>query len=66
MRGIYHDQVSHKFIEGPIQSQPLNNSLQEGTVEKAANEADLTRGYELTDDVNDIDISYRDPNERYD
>ena len=66
MRGIYHDQVAHKFIEGPIQSKPVESSLQEGTAEKAAYHADLTQGYDLEDDTNGIDVSYHDANERYD
>lgn len=66
MRGIYHDQVSHKFVEGPIQSEPVNNILQEGNAEKAAYHADLTQGYEIDDDANEKDISYHDINERYD
>ena len=64
MRGIYHDQVSHKFIEGSIQSEQGDNIFQEANAEKAAYHADLTQGYELEDD--DKDISYYDTNERYD
>ncbi|WP_262497490.1 hypothetical protein [Flavipsychrobacter stenotrophus] len=44
----------------------MNNSLQEGTAEKAAYHADLTQGYELESDTNGIDVSYHDANERYD
>ena len=66
MRGIIHDQTSRKFIEGPIQSTPVNTIYQEGTAEKAAYHADLTQGYELEGDANDMDIPYYDVNERYD
>ncbi len=70
MRGIIHDQVSHKFIEGPIQSKSVNNNFQEGISEKADYHADLTLGHELEVDVNatlyDTDKPYYEANERYD
>ena len=66
MRGIIHDLVSHTYIEGPMQSKPVNDSFQAGNDEKAAYHADLTQGYEVEDDANDIDIPYYEANERYD
>ena len=66
MRGVYYNQESNKFIEGPIQSDPVNNILQEGNAEKAAYHADLTQGYELNNDANEKDTQYHDTNERYD
>ena len=66
MRGIIRDQILHRFIEGPIQSKPVNSIYQEGTAEKAAHHADLTQGNETEVDANDIDIPYYDANDRYD
>ncbi len=47
MRGIIRDQVSHKFIEGPMQFPEANNSFEGGNDEKAAHHADLTQGYDV-------------------
>lgn len=47
-----------------MQYEPLNSNLEEKIAEKAAYHADLTQGYELEGDDNDI--SHLDPNERYD
>jgi len=66
MRGMYHDQVSNNFIEGPIQSEPVNNSLQQGTADNAVYKADMIQDYESDDDVNKKNILYDDTNERYD
>ena len=66
MRDIIHDQASHKFIEGPIQSIPVNSIYQEGIAEKAAYQVDLTQGYEVEGDDNDIDIPYYEVNDRFD
>jgi len=66
MRGMYHDQVSNNFIEGPIQSEPVNNSLQQGTADNAVYKADMIQDYESDDDVNKQNILYDDTNERYD
>lgn len=61
MRGIIHDQVSHVFIEGPIQSKPVNCSWND---EKSAHYAGLIQGYEEVD-ATDIDIPFYQVNERY-
>ena len=66
MRATYQDQVSHNFIEGPIQSKPIESSLPDGAAEKQAYDADLTRGYEWKEGDEYINISNSDPNERYD
>ena len=66
MRGIIQDQASHRFIEGPIPFRSMDNSFQEGTAEKAADHADLARGYEIEPEPSDIDIPYYETNERYD
>jgi len=69
MRGIIHDQASHKFIEGPIQSKPVDDNLQAGNDEKAAHNIDFAQGYEVLEKKHDqgIDIyQLFDENERYD
>ena len=70
MRGIIHDQVLHKFIEGPIQSGLLNNSFQKPNDEKTSYYSDSATGYKTEDNVNanisDIDWHYNSMNERLD
>ncbi len=59
------DKVSNNFIEGRIQSTPVNSIYYEGTADKAAYHADLTQGYE-EEDVNasiyDADIPFYEAN----
>jgi len=70
MRSVIHDQVSHKLIDGPTQSDPLKNNFRQGIPEKAVYHADLAEVHELGTDVNahiyDIDRPYYDANKRYD
>ena len=66
MRGIIHDHVSHKFIEGPMQSTPVNSIYQEVSAEKVAYHADLSQADEVEGDAYDIDIPYYETNERHD
>ena len=56
MRSIIEDQVSHTFIEGPIQSKPATSTIQDESVDKAASTIDITG---LKDEVS-ADISDRD------
>jgi hypothetical protein len=66
MRGIIHDQVAHKFIEGPMQSAPVNYYNQQVTGEKAANNPELTQENVFQGNADDMDIPTYDVNERYD
>lgn len=70
MRGVIHDQVSHKFIEGPIQPGPLNYSFQKLNDEKISYYPDLTSGFEREDgidaNISDMDWHYNRMNERLD
>jgi hypothetical protein len=70
MRGIIQNQESHTFIEGPIQSKFVSSNSQEGSADKAAYHADLTKGYELDGDDNadiyNVEKPFSEANERYD
>ena len=66
MRAIIQDQVSHKFIEGPMKSGKMDSKFREVTADKAAYHADLSQGYELDNDAQDADDPYYEANERYD
>ena len=69
MRSIIHNKTSHIFIEGPLQFKPVNESLQEVSIEKAAHHADFAQGYEVSgkEDAKGLDIFQPyDENERYD
>jgi hypothetical protein len=68
MRGIIQDQVSHKFIEGPINYNIANRSLQEENNEQTAYHADLSQGFKMSefDNIYDQDMPYYKMNERYD
>ena len=66
MRAVIQDQVSHKFIEGPIPSKSKNSRFQEVSADKAAYHADLNQGYEPGDDTQDSEDPYYKANERYD
>jgi hypothetical protein len=55
MRSIIHDQILHKFIEGPLQTKFANDRNDENTTHRTG----LSHGYESEGDVN-IDIYERD------
>lgn len=65
MRGSIHDQLSHQFIEGPLQSKSADNSLQEVAAEKTALRTDQAQNNGVYGDGSDIDISHYEKNERH-
>lgn len=67
MREIYQDRVSHNFIEGPIQSEPVNNNFASGmNQENTTYPADLTGGSHQERENINANFSEQDANERYD
>ena len=69
MRNIVQDQVSHNFIEGPVQDKVPMGNFNEGNNEKVAHHADLSQGREEEDEhatMYNTDMPFYWANERYD
>jgi len=65
MRVVIHDQVSDKFIEGPMQSAPTS-SFQDGPYEKVTGQTDFNQAFGAEDNAGDINDTFYEANERYD